>query len=78
MVRPGYSRCLPDAPSWVGMRQDRHATPFALELLKEHRNGKSVEELSRETGIPAERIEMRLAAATAFLKRTTEGGRISA
>jgi hypothetical protein len=65
---------------WEGidMRQDRHATPFALELLKEHRNGKSVEELSRETGIPAERIEMRLAAAAAFLKRTSEGGPISA
>ncbi len=60
------------------MKQDRRARPFALELLEEHRNGKSVEELSRETGIPAERIEMRLRAAAAFLKRTSEGGRISA
>ena len=55
------------------MKQDRHATPFAVELLEEHRNGKSVEELSRETGIPADRIEMRLKAAATFLKRNSEG-----
>jgi hypothetical protein len=60
------------------MRQDRHAAPFAVELLEEHRNGKSVEELSRETGIPAERIEMRLRAAATFLKRTSEGDKQSA
>jgi hypothetical protein len=58
------------------MRQDRHAAPFALELLEEHRHGKTVEELSRETGIPADRIEMRLRAAAAFLQRTSKGDRM--
>ncbi len=43
--------------------------PFALQLLEEHRNGKTVEQLSRETGIPADRIEMRLKAAVAYLER---------
>ncbi len=60
------------------MKHDRDATPFAVKLLEEHRSGKSVEELSRETGIPAERIEMRLRAAATFLKRTSEGGKKSA
>jgi hypothetical protein len=53
------------------MREDQQLQPFALELLEEHRNGKSVEELSRETGIPAERIGMRLSAAVDFLERTS-------
>ena len=58
---------------WEGMdmREDRRLKPFALQLLEEHRNGKSVEELSRETGIPAERIGMRLSAAADFLERTS-------
>ena len=43
--------------------------PFAVLLLEECRKGKSVEQLSRETGIPAERIEMRLIAAAAYLER---------
>ncbi len=41
--------------------------PFAVVLLEEHRKGKSVEELSHETGIPTERIEMRLKVAVEFL-----------
>ena len=43
--------------------------PFALELLRQHLNGKTVEQLSRETGIPPKRIEMRLEAALLFVTR---------
>jgi hypothetical protein len=42
--------------------------PFALSLLRQHQSGKTVEALSVETGIPAERIEMRLKAAAAYLR----------
>jgi len=42
--------------------------PFALSLLKEYQRGKTVEALSRETGITAERIEMRLKAAAAHIR----------
>ena len=42
--------------------------PFALSLLKEYQRGKTVEALSRETGIAAERIEMRLKAAAAHIR----------
>ena len=42
--------------------------PFALSLLKACQGGKTVEGLSRETGISAERIEMRLKAAAAYVR----------
>ncbi len=48
--------------------------PFAVYLLEEHRNGKTVEQLVRETGIPSGRIEMRLNAAAAYLQRLSESG----
>lgn len=51
------------------MREDWQPKPFAIQLLEQHQNGKSVEELSRDTGIPVERIEMRLKAAKAHLLR---------
>jgi DNA-directed RNA polymerase specialized sigma24 family protein len=41
--------------------------PFALEIYRRYLNGESVEELSRELGIPVERIEYRLRAAEAYL-----------
>jgi hypothetical protein len=59
------------------MRGNRQVKPFAVELLKEYRNGKSVEELSHETGIPAERIDIRLRAAAEFLTRTSGRARMS-
>ena len=59
----------------VGMRGDWPAIPFALQLLEEHLDGKTVEQLSREMGIPPERIEMRLRAATFYLQRLSESGR---
>jgi hypothetical protein len=42
--------------------------PFALHLLREYQRGKTVEGLSLETGIPLERIEMRLRAAAAHIR----------
>ncbi len=51
-----------------GMNAERPSEPFALRLLKEYQRGKPVETLSLETGIPPERIEMRLKAATAYRK----------
>ncbi len=56
------------------MRGDWPAKPFALQLLEQHWQGKSVEQLSRETEIPPERIEMRLKAAMAYLQLPSEGG----
>ena len=56
------------------MQRDGSVKPFALQLLEEYRNGKTVEQLVRETHIPSERIEMRLRAATAYLQRLSEGG----
>lgn len=50
------------------MTADPAVEPFALRLLKDYRRGKTVEALSREMGIPAERIEMRLRVATAYLR----------
>jgi hypothetical protein len=50
------------------MSADPPVEPFALSLLKEYQSGKTVEALSREMGIPAERIEMRLKAAAAYLR----------
>ena len=57
------------------MESDRATKPLALKLLEQHRKGKTVEQLSREMGIPSERIEMRLRAATAYLQRLSESGR---
>ena len=37
--------------------------PFALQLFREFLDGKSIAELSGESGIPADRIERRLRAA---------------
>ena len=54
------------------MRGDWSAMPFALQLLEEHWNGKTVEQLSREKDIPPERIEIRLRAATDYLQRLSE------
>jgi hypothetical protein len=56
------------------MRGDWSPRPFALQLLEQHWNGKTVEQLSCETGIPSERIEMRLRAAMAYLQRLPEDG----
>ena len=56
------------------MRGDWSPRPFALQLLEQHWSGKSVEQLSREAGIPSERIEMRLRAAMAYLQRLPEDG----
>jgi len=54
------------------MSMNRRVAPLAVELLEAYRNGKSVEELSNETGIPADRIEVRLRAAAVFLRRAKE------
>ena len=50
------------------------AKPFAIQLLEQYRKGKTVEQLSRDTGIPSERIEMRLNVATAYVRRLSESG----
>ena len=42
--------------------------PFAIELYESYQQGVSVEELSRQTGISAARIEQRLRAAAEYLK----------
>ena len=52
--------------------------PLAVELLEAYSSGKSVGELASKTGISADWIEIRLRAAAAFLRRTTEDGRRSA
>ena len=56
----------------VGMRGDGSSIPVALQLLEEHWNGKTVEQLSRETGIPSDRVEMRLNAAEVYLQQLSE------
>jgi hypothetical protein len=58
----------------VNMRGDWQAIPFALQLLEQHWNGKTVEQLSRETGIPSDRIKMRLNAADLYLQWLSESG----
>ena len=58
----------------MDMSTNGRVTPLAVELLEAYRNGKSVEELSSETGIPADRIEVRLRAAAAFLRRAKGRG----
>ena len=54
------------------MQRDRPEESFAVQLLEEYRSGKSIEQLSREMGIPPERIEMRLKAAATYLRRHSE------
>jgi hypothetical protein len=51
------------------MQGNWSAKPFAIQLLEQHQKGKTVEQLSRDTGIPADRIEMRLNVATAYVQR---------
>jgi len=58
----------------VGMRGDWPAMPFALQLLEQYWKGKTIEQLSRETGIPADRVGMRLNAAELYLQRLSESG----
>lgn len=43
--------------------------PFAVELYRRVLDGESAEELSRELGIPLDRIEQRLRAAEAYLRQ---------
>ncbi|MCL5666601.1 MAG: hypothetical protein M1383_02425 [Patescibacteria group bacterium] len=42
---------------------------YALKLLKKARKGKSAQEIAAEEGVPLERIQMRLDAATAYEER---------
>jgi DNA-directed RNA polymerase specialized sigma24 family protein len=44
-------------------------TPFAVEVYRRYLSGKTIEELSRELGIPRERIEDRIRAAEAYVSR---------
>jgi DNA-directed RNA polymerase specialized sigma24 family protein len=44
-------------------------TPFALDVYRRYLDGESVAELSRELGIPSDRIETRLRAAEAYVAR---------
>ena len=44
-------------------------TPFAVEIYRRYLNGETIEELSRELGIPRERIEDRIRAAEAYVTR---------
>ncbi len=59
------------------MEVHRPAEPFALDLLKEYQHGKSVEALSREAGIPIERINVRLRAAALYMNRAAAGRRMT-
>jgi len=56
------------------MSGDGQAIPFALQLLEKHWNGKTVEQLTRETGIPSDRMNMRLNAADLYLQRLSDSG----
>ena len=47
-------------------------TPFAVELYRRYLSGETIEELSRELGIPQERIEDRIRAAEAYVARQTK------
>lgn len=42
--------------------------PLAVELYEAYQQGASIEELSRQTGIAAARVEQRVRAAAEFLK----------
>ncbi len=46
------------------------AEAFALELYRRFVNGESILDLSRDLGIPAERIRRRLEAAAVFVSNT--------
>ncbi len=46
--------------------------PFALEIYERYCNGSTVEELSRELEIPAERIAQRIRAAEQFVNRLSQ------
>ena len=56
------------------IQRNGSARPVALQLLEEYLNGKTVEQLSGEMGVPSERIEIRLNAATAYLLRLSARG----
>jgi hypothetical protein len=62
----------------AGMQGDWSAKPFAIQLLEQHQNGKTAEQLSRDTGIPVDRVEMRLNAASAYVRWLSESGGTSA
>jgi hypothetical protein len=47
--------------------------PFALTIYREHLRGKSVEQLSRQLGIPPERIALRLQAVRRWLTSQSRG-----
>ena len=51
------------------MTGDWRPKPFAIQLLEQHQKGKTVEQLSRETGLPVDRIEMNLNLATEYVLR---------
>jgi hypothetical protein len=44
-------------------------TPFAVQIYRRYLSGETIEELSRELGIPRERIEDRIRAAEAYVAR---------
>ncbi len=46
--------------------------PFAVELYKRYLNGETIDELSAELGIPADRITMRIQAAAEYVRRRQE------
>ncbi len=43
--------------------------PFALELYRRHLEGESADALARQTGIPVDRIQQRLAIAAEYTAR---------
>jgi len=52
--------------------------PFAIELYEEYQSGKTAQQLAQETGIPLERIKLRLRAAAAHQKRSSGIRRVPA
>jgi hypothetical protein len=44
--------------------------PFALELYREYKSGKSISAIAEENGIPEERVRQRIRAAEAYFART--------
>ena len=51
----------------IAIGEVRYREPLAIVLLRSLCQGKTVEDLVTETGIPAERIRMRVEAAERFL-----------
>jgi hypothetical protein len=45
--------------------------PFALEIYRRYRAGETIEQLASDLGIPADRIEQRVRAAEAYLRRNS-------